>query len=157
MPNSDCIVELRDAQYPPDEVKPIDLIWTDLPANFSDRLLKSYLDRWIPKMSGTGHICITQKEHVSFVRWEHTHYLDRVFNNDNFEKYLEKWLLWLTSPGQLVVDPFCGWSTVGVVARRLGRRYYGCDTSPIAIQKSLEKLPDGQLGDYAKGQGQATR
>lgn len=141
----DSVVELRDAQYPPDELGPIDLIWTDLPANHSDRLCKMWIDLWVPKMAPTGHICITQLEHVSFVKWGEAHYLDRVFNNDNFEKYLEKWILWLTMPNDLVVDPFCGWSTVGVVARRLGRRYYGCDTSPVAIQKSLDKLPDGKM------------
>lgn len=145
MTDTDCIVEVRDAQYPPDEVKPINLIWTDLPATHSDRLCKLWLDRWVPKMSGTGHICITQKDHVSFVNYKDTYYLDRVFTADTFEKYLEKWILWLTQPGDLVVDPFCGWSTVGVVARRLDRRYYGCDTSPIAIQKSLEKLPDATV------------
>ncbi len=32
-------------------------------------------------------------------------------------------------PGDLVADPFCGSGTVGVVARRLGRRFWGCDLS----------------------------
>lgn len=142
-----CQVELRDARLPPSDIGFINLIWTDLPATSSDRLLKTYLDNWTPKMWPSGHICITQREHVGFVNWptKQTHYLERVFNSDNFEKYLTKWILHLTRPGDLVVDPFCGWSTVGVVARRLDRRYYGCDTSPIAIQKSLEVLPNGQL------------
>jgi len=141
----DCTVELRDAKFPPDSLTGIDLIWTDLPATSSDRLCKLWIDLWVSKMNPTGTICITQKDHVSFVNWERTYYLERVFTQDNFEKYLTKWIKWLTKPGDLVVDPFCGWSTVGVVARRLGRRYYGCDNSPIAIQKSLERLPDGTL------------
>lgn len=45
----------------------------------------------------------------------------------------------LSSPGDLIVDPFCGSSTTGIEAVRLGRSYYGFDTNPIAILISRAK------------------
>lgn len=46
----------------------------------------------------------------------------------------------LTSPGDLVLDPFCGSGTSGVEAIRLGRRYVGIDNNPIACLISNAKL-----------------
>src|ERR1017187_7966315 len=34
---------------------------------------------------------------------------------------------WYTSTGGQVIDPFAGGSVRGIVARMLGRRYWGCD------------------------------
>jgi site-specific DNA-methyltransferase (adenine-specific) len=42
--------------------------------------------------------------------------------------------------GDLVVDPFCGSSSVGVAAVELGRRYLGNDQSPTALELSQERL-----------------
>jgi site-specific DNA-methyltransferase (adenine-specific) len=42
--------------------------------------------------------------------------------------------------GDLVVDPFCGSSSVGVAAVGLGRRYLGNDQSPTALELSRERL-----------------
>jgi ParB-like chromosome segregation protein Spo0J len=39
----------------------------------------------------------------------------------------------LTEPGQLVVDPFMGGGTTGIVARDLGRRFVGCDIDAAAV------------------------
>lgn len=46
----------------------------------------------------------------------------------------------LTSPGELVVDPFLGGGTTAVVCRDLGRRFIGCDKDPEAVRKTLERL-----------------
>ena len=52
----------------------------------------------------------------------------------------------LSEPGQLVVDPFCGTCTTGVEAVRLGRRFVGIDTNPVATLISRAKLllPPGE-------------
>lgn len=42
--------------------------------------------------------------------------------------------------GDLVVDPFCGSSSVGVATVSLGRRYLGNDRSPAALELSQERL-----------------
>lgn len=42
--------------------------------------------------------------------------------------------------GDLVVDPFCGSSSVGTAAVALGRRYHGNDMSPAALDLSRERL-----------------
>lgn len=37
-----------------------------------------------------------------------------------------------SNPGDLVVDPFVGYGTTGIVAAKLGRYFAGCDTAPDA-------------------------
>jgi site-specific DNA-methyltransferase (adenine-specific) len=44
------------------------------------------------------------------------------------------------TPPALVIDPFCGSSSVGAAALRLGRRFAGCDVSDAAIQHSRDRL-----------------
>lgn len=46
----------------------------------------------------------------------------------------------LTRPGDLVVDPFLGAGTTGVVCRDLGRNFIGCDHDPVAFGKARERL-----------------
>jgi site-specific DNA-methyltransferase (adenine-specific) len=45
-----------------------------------------------------------------------------------------------TSPGELVLDPFCGSGSVGVAARRHGRRFAGSDICAEAVEISLERV-----------------
>lgn len=40
---------------------------------------------------------------------------------------LERILIAASTPGAIVVDPFCGSGSTGVAARMLGRRFIGCD------------------------------
>lgn len=46
----------------------------------------------------------------------------------------------LSKKGDLVLDPFCGTATTGVESIRLGRRFAGIDTNPIAILIAHAKL-----------------
>ena len=47
---------------------------------------------------------------------------------------------YLSVPGDLVLDPFCGSGTTQVEATRLGRASYGIDTNPAAVLMSAAKL-----------------
>ncbi|HMK42957.1 MAG TPA: site-specific DNA-methyltransferase [Dissulfurispiraceae bacterium] len=47
-----------------------------------------------------------------------------------------------TNPGDLVLDPFCGSSTTGVAAVRLGRRYIGIDSEQQYLDLSRKRLRD---------------
>ena len=50
-----------------------------------------------------------------------------------------------SDPGDLVVDPFCGSGSVGVAARKLGRRFLGSDICPEAVEVTRERLT-GRMG-----------
>ncbi|EFM40572.1 putative DNA (cytosine-5-)-methyltransferase [Bifidobacterium dentium ATCC 27679] len=53
---------------------------------------------------------------------------------------LERIILSSTEPGDLVLDPFCGSSTTGVAAQKLGRKYIGIDNEPEYIELSKRRL-----------------
>jgi len=50
------------------------------------------------------------------------------------EALLERILAALTSPGDLVLDPYAGSGTTLAVAARMGRRFVGIDASDVAIE-----------------------
>ena len=45
-----------------------------------------------------------------------------------------------SNPGDLVFDPFMGSGTTLVAAKRLRRRYGGCDVSPDAVAATRDRL-----------------
>ncbi len=45
-----------------------------------------------------------------------------------------------SNPGDLVADFFCGSGTTVAVAEKLGRRWIGCDLSPLAIHTARKRL-----------------
>lgn len=45
------------------------------------------------------------------------------------ENLLERIVLASTNPGDVILDPFCGSGTTGVVAVRRGRKFIGIDTN----------------------------
>jgi len=56
------------------------------------------------------------------------------------EAILERIIRVATNPGDLVVDPFAGSGTTLAVAKRLGRRYWGCELSPRYARVIVERL-----------------
>ena len=54
-----------------------------------------------------------------------------------------------TSPGQLVVDPFCGSGTVPFEAARLGRRVFASDSGSYAVTLTKAKLTPPRSKDTA--------
>ena len=58
------------------------------------------------------------------------------------ESLLERVIKASSDPGDLVADFFCGSGTTLAVARRLGRRWLGCDISPAAVEIASARLSD---------------
>lgn len=56
------------------------------------------------------------------------------------EQLLDRLIRGLSSPGDLVCDPFCGSGTTLVVAQRLGRRWIGADRNGEAIRITRQRL-----------------
>ncbi len=56
------------------------------------------------------------------------------------EKLLERIILSSSNPGDLVGDFFCGSGTTLKIAKKLGRRYIGCDNNPKAIEITKKRL-----------------
>lgn len=61
------------------------------------------------------------------------------------EYLLERILLASSDKGDVVLDPFCGSSTTGAVAKRLGRIYIGIDNNEEYIDISKRRLENAQL------------
>ena len=53
---------------------------------------------------------------------------------------LERIIQASTSEGDIVLDPFCGSSTTGIAAKRLGRKYIGIDNVEEYIDLSIRRL-----------------
>ncbi len=56
------------------------------------------------------------------------------------EALVERLVRASTEPGSLVLDCFAGSGTALVVAERLGRRWLGCDASPLAVAVARKRL-----------------
>ena len=61
------------------------------------------------------------------------------------ETLLDRLIRALSSPGELVCDPFCGSGTTPVVAQRLRRRWWACDQDGDAIGLTRKRL--AELGE----------
>ena len=53
---------------------------------------------------------------------------------------IERCILMVTDPGDLVFDPTCGGATSALAAEKWGRRWITCDTSPIAVSIARQRL-----------------
>lgn len=56
------------------------------------------------------------------------------------KELLERIIACSTKQNDLVFDPFCGCATTLVTADGMGRRWIGCDISPLAVEKLYERL-----------------
>ena len=56
------------------------------------------------------------------------------------EALIERVIKASSNEGDIVLDPFCGSGTTVVVAKRLNRKYIGIDSSPIAIEVTMNRL-----------------
>ena len=56
------------------------------------------------------------------------------------EALLERIIKASSNENDIIADFFCGSGTTLVVAERLGRKWFGCDTNPEAVKISLERI-----------------
>ncbi|MBY0308175.1 MAG: site-specific DNA-methyltransferase [Phycisphaerales bacterium] len=70
---------------------------------------------------------------------------ERRGNHDNQlpEVYLNRVIRCASNPGMLVLDPFLGSGTTGVIARALGRRFIGCEYSAANARSAWERVLAG--------------
>ncbi|MDD4956274.1 MAG: DNA methyltransferase [Candidatus Omnitrophica bacterium] len=61
---------------------------------------------------------------------------------------IERCMLMVTDPGDLVFDPTCGAGTTAYVAEQWGRRWITCDTSRVAITLAKQRLMTAQYDYY---------
>jgi DNA modification methylase len=63
-------------------------------------------------------------------------------NHDNQlpEAYLERVIRACSNPGQIVMDPFLGSGTTGVIAYALGRHFIGCEYSKANASSAWERI-----------------
>jgi len=83
---------------------------------------------------------------------------ERRHSHDNQlpETYLERVVLCSSNEGDLVLDPFLGSGTTGVVAHALGRRFIGCEFSPQNARHAFERMKAGPVRKLGEGVGLST-
>ena len=67
------------------------------------------------------------------------------------EALLYRVLLSRTQPGDVVLDPFFGTGTSGVVAKKMGRHWIGIEREPRYVQLAQERIRDVAPGDNRNG------
>lgn len=64
------------------------------------------------------------------------------------EELVERCLLMATNPGDLILDPYAGSGTTGVVAARLGRRFIGIEIDPDYHALATERVSKAYAADF---------
>ena len=82
---------------------------------------------------------------------------DKRYVVETSEKVVQRCLLMLTDPGDLVLDPTCGSGTTAYVAEQWGRRWITMDTSRVALALARARImgaryPYYLLADSREGQ-----
>ena len=93
------------------------------------------------------------------VRLGKRHNKERRHNHENQlpEVYLERVIRACSNKGDLVMDPFLGSGTTGVVARALGRKVIGLEYSAANAKSAFERIGAGpiRVGEGAINQSSA--
>ena len=69
---------------------------------------------------------------------------DKICTAEKPERLIEVLIETSSNKGDLVVDPMCGSGVVGVVAKRLGRRYYLCEKDEVMYRIAKDRV-EGRL------------
>lgn len=73
----------------------------------------------------------------------------KIYSVQTNAKVIERCLLMVTDPGDIVLDITCGSGTTATVAEKNGRRWMTCDTSRVAITLAKQRIMTSQF-DYYK-------
>lgn len=73
---------------------------------------------------------------------------DRVYIVQTLPKVVERCILMVTDPGDLVLDPTCGSGTSAYVAEQWGRRWITLDTSRVALALARTRLMSARYPYY---------
>lgn len=79
---------------------------------------------------------------------------DKIYVVQTNLKVVERCLLMVTDPGDLVFDPTCGSGTTSVAAEKWGRRWMTCDTSRVALTLAKQRLMTGVYQYFELGHPQ---
>ena len=83
---------------------------------------------------------------------ERRHYHD----NQLPEVYLERVIACSSNAGDLVLDPFLGSGTTGVIAHALGRRFIGTEFSKQNAKNAVERMKAGPVRELGAARGLST-
>ena len=72
------------------------------------------------------------------------------------EVYLERVVACSSNPGDLVLDPFLGTGTTGVIALAMGRRFIGTEFSKHNAKRAAERIDDGPVRELGTLRGEST-
>lgn len=72
------------------------------------------------------------------------------------EAYLHRVIASTSNPGDLVLDPFLGSGTTGVIAHALGRRFIGTEFSPSNAETACERIARGPVRTFDGARGVST-
>lgn len=73
---------------------------------------------------------------------------EKVYVVQTTAKIIERCMLMVTDPGDLVLDPTCGSGTTAAVAEQWGRRWITCDTSRVAVTLAKQRLMTSAFDFY---------
>ncbi|GAB4387069.1 MAG: hypothetical protein Kow0022_18080 [Phycisphaerales bacterium] len=83
---------------------------------------------------------------------ERRHYHD----NQLPEVYLERVIACSSNPGELVLDPFLGSGTTGVIAHALGRRFIGTEFSRQNAMHAVDRIQAGPVRPLGAARGESS-
>ncbi len=73
---------------------------------------------------------------------------ENIYVVQTYSKVIERCLLMVTDPGDLVLDPTCGSGTTAMVAEQWGRRWITTDTSRVALALARTRIMSAKLPYY---------
>jgi len=80
---------------------------------------------------------------------------DKKYVVETSPKVIQRCMMMVTEPGDLVFDPTCGSGTTAYIAEKFGRRWITCDTSRISIAVARQRILTS-IFDYYKLSQNAT-
>lgn len=125
------------------------LVYADKRANPNGRLPD---DTWILRPQDLAHGFDTMDDTVYFARVAGTFAERQGFHGCQMpEQLLGRIVRVSSNPGDVVLDPFAGSGTTLAVAKKLGRKWIGCELSDEYVRAATERLAGIKSGEALDG------